>query len=214
MGGLDKTMANLAGVPVLARSILAVQESALVDEIVVVTKSETIPAISDLCGEFNLYKVSKIIVGGETRVESSLLGMVEASPKTKILAVHDGARPLLPRLVIDEVLRTAAEHPAAAPAVPVADTVKLAEGGLVTRTPPRDTVFAVQTPQAFDADLIKGALTDALQKELPITDDCMAVEALGVPVVLTAGSPENIKITTPVDLVKAEAILAARKERK
>ena len=82
-----------------------------------------------------------------------------------------------------------------------------------TETPPSMTAFCAQTPQVFDPALIKGALTNALQKDLPVTDDASALEALGYPVHLTAGSEENIKITTPLDLRFAEAILAARKER-
>ena len=101
---------------------------------------------------------------------------------------------------------------AAAPAVPVKDTIKVASGGAVVETPDRSRLFAVQTPQVFDVDLLRGALQNAQEKQLPVTDDCSAVEAIGKIVFLTEGSEENIKITTPLDLELAEAILRRRRE--
>ena len=101
---------------------------------------------------------------------------------------------------------------AAAPAVPVRDTIKVAHDGIVERTPDRSALFAVQTPQVFAADLLKAALQSAIADGATITDDCSAVERMGKEVHLTEGSEENIKITTPVDLAIAEAILQRRGE--
>ena len=102
---------------------------------------------------------------------------------------------------------------AAAPAVPVHDTIKRAESGLVLETPDRSTLFAVQTPQVFRTEEIRSVLRWAIAQGLPLTDDCSAVERLGKEVYLTAGDPENIKITTPLDLRLAEAILAERRKQ-
>ena len=115
-------------------------------------------------------------------------------------------------LTDDEVLDAARVYLAAAPAVPVRDTIKVAHDGIVERTPDRSALFAVQTPQVFAADLLKAALQSAIADGATITDDCSAVERLGKEVHLTGGSEENIKITTPVDLAIAEAILQRRGE--
>ena len=118
------------------------------------------------------------------------------------------------KALIDRTVEAAAKCGAAAPAVPVKDTIKtVAEDGAVTGTPDRSTLRAVQTPQVFEADLLKASLQSALENEVPVTDDCSAVERLGKVVYLIDGDEENLKITTPVDLVIAEAILAEREGR-
>ena len=131
----------------------------------------------------------------------------------QLIAIQDGARPLVTTQIIDEAILRARECGAAAPAVPVKDTVKQARDAMVIRTPDRRELFAVQTPQVFQADLIRGALGKAMADGAELTDDCSAVERLGFPVALTQGSYENIKITTPVDLALGEAILNWRESR-
>ena len=123
---------------------------------------------------------------------------------------EDGARPLVTSALIDDAVAAAQRYHAAAPAVPVTDTIKVAHDGIVESTPERSTLFAVQTPQVFDAELLKAALQDALRADAALTDDCSAVERFGKEVHLTAGDRENIKITTPLDLTIAEAILQRR----
>ena len=211
--GEDKLMMPLLGVPVLARSILAFDRSPLIDEIIIVTLSEKIVPVSQLCRDHGVEKVTKILVGGETRTVSALAGLSEIDSRARVAAIHDGARPLVTDEIIKAVLHEAVLNKAAAPAVPLKDTVKIVKDGVVVRTPDRTGLAAVQTPQAFWPDIIKGALTDAINHGRTITDDCSAVEALGVPVHLTAGSYENIKITTPDDISAAEAILTGRGER-
>ena len=155
-----------------------------------------------------------MIRGGESRAHSVLLAALEVSSETELLAVQDGARPLVTPELIDRVITAAARCDAAAPAVPVKDTVKtVREDGAVEQTLDRDTLRAVQTPQVFQADLLKAALQSAVESQIPITDDCSAVERLGKVVFLVEGDEENLKITTPVDLILAEAILQAREER-
>ena len=158
-------------------------------------------------------KPVKVVVGGATRQESVLRAALEARADAKLLAVQDGARPLVTPELFDAVILRAAVCAAAAPAVPVHDTIKLARDRRVTETPDRSMLFAVQTPQVFDAGLLKAALQSALTEHAALTDDCSAVERLGKAVYLTDGDEENIKITTPLDLIVAETILRRREER-
>jgi len=207
--GFDKLFAPVGGVPVLARALIALEESDAIDEILVVTQSEKIVAVAELCETYGIHKARKILCGGATRAESALAGVSEADPDVDLIAVHDGARPFVTGEIIRAAVHAAALYAAAAPALAVKDTVKLAAGDVVNDTPPRETVRAVQTPQVFKAELIKAALTNALTQALPVTDDCAAAEAIGVRPHLVPGDERNLKITTPLDLVIAEAIVRA-----
>ena len=181
------------------------------DEIVVATREEDLVEISRLCRTYGISKCTKVIRGGESRVHSVLLAAMEASPEATLLAVQDGARPLTTPELVDRVVSAAARCGAAAPAVPVKDTVKVVrDGGAVERTLERDSLRAVQTPQVFEADLLKAALQSAVDSGSAVTDDCGAVEALGKVVFLVDGDEANLKITTPIDLILATAILQAR----
>ena len=152
--------------------------------------------------------------GGETRVHSALQAALAASPDMELLAVQDGARPLATPELIDQVIAAAVRCGAAAPAVAVKDTVKaVREDGGVTETLDRERLRAVQTPQVFDAGLLKAALQSALERGSPVTDDASAVEEMGKVVFLVEGDEENLKITTPMDLILAEAIVKAREDR-
>ena len=204
-GGENKLLQTLDGIPVLVRTLLTIDRVEGIDEIVIAAREDELLPYAELCKTFGLRKPVKVIVGGATRTESVLRAALEASPETEFFAVQDGARPLDTVELIDEVLD-------AAPAVPVRDTFKVAHDGIVERTPNRSALFAVQTPQVFAADLLKAALQSAIADGATITDDCSAVERLGKEVHLTEGSEENIKITTPVDLAIAEAILQRRGE--
>ena len=121
--------------------------------------------------------------------------------------MQDGARPLITGAVIDRAVRAAHTYGAAAPAIPVKDTIKVVEGRTVKHTPDRATRFAVQTPQVFDFDLLRGALTKAAQVGSQVTDDCSAVELMGMKVKIVEGDERNIKVTTPMDLKIAEMLL-------
>ena len=210
MGGQDKILLPLDGVPVLIRTLRALESSALITEIVVVTREDLIVPISQLCRDAALSKVSKVVIGGSSRAESVLRGIRALPEETELIAIHDGARPLVTTEVIDQAITMAAQRGAAAPAVPVKDTVKKAHDGLVEETPDRSSLFAVQTPQVFAASLIRGALGKAVEETAPITDDCSAVERLGMQVFLTQGDYTNLKITTPEDMAVAEGLLAWR----
>ena len=211
-GGENKLLQELGGMPVLARTLLAVDRAESIDEIVIAAREDELLTYAQLCKTFDLQKPVKVVLGGATRTESVLRAACEASPEAALLAVQDGARPLVTSELIDRVVETACTSFAAAPAVPVTDTIKIAQDGVVQSTPERSTLFAVQTPQVFDAGLLKAALQSALTADAAVTDDCAAVERFGKEVRLTEGDPENIKITTPLDLIVAEAILQRRGE--
>ena len=208
--GRDKIMLELAEVPVIVHTLRALENCPYIHEVIVVTREDLLVPVSKLCAEYVLAKVRKVVVGGATRAQSVYKGIQEVSEQTKLIAIQDGARPLVSQAVLQEVIVTAGTCGAAAPAIPVKDTIKQAENGVVTATPDRTKLFAVQTPQVFEADLIRAALFKAVEEQLPITDDCSAVELLGMKVTLTQGADDNIKITTPADLVLAEALLAWR----
>lgn len=209
-GGENKLMQELGGMPVLARTLLAVDRAGSIDEIVIAAREDELLPYAQLCKTFGIQKPVRVVPGGATRTESVLRAALEASEGATLLAVQDGARPLVTSALIDDAVAAAQRYHAAAPAVPVTDTIKVAHDGIVESTPERSTLFAVQTPQVFDAELLKAALQDALRADAALTDDCSAVERFGKEVHLTAGDWENIKITTPLDLTIAEAILQRR----
>lgn len=212
MQGIDKVLAPLGGIPILVRTLQVFQAHPDVVEIVVVTREDLLVEISNLCKEYSLDKVCKIVVGGAERTLSVRAGLRQVNREAQLIAIHDGARPFLTHSVLDEVLHQAASSGAAAPAVPVNDTIKRAQDGIVQETVDRSALWAIQTPQVFQADLIRAAVEKAAADGAPITDDCSAVERLGMQVVLTTGDRQNIKVTTPFDLVLGEAILAQRGE--
>ena len=205
MGGIDKVMAKLGGEPMILRTVRAFQNCEAVREIVIVTRPDLVIPIADLCHDFA--KVQAVIVGGDSRQASVKLGLSALSKKVKLAAIHDGARPLVSNPVIDRAIRAAHTSSAAAPAIPVKDTVKVVQGGIVSTTPDRATLRAVQTPQVFDIDLLKAALTRAEEKGDQVTDDCSAVELMGMSVRIVEGDERNIKVTTPMDLKIAELLL-------
>jgi len=208
--GVNKLLLQLDGVPVLARTLKALNSAGSVDEIVIAAREEDILPFSDLCKAYGITKPVKVIRGGKNREESVLFAALEANPDAQLLAVQDGARPLVTPELIDAVVEKARRCMAAAPAIPVRDTIKVVRNGAVERTLERSGLMAVQTPQVFDASLLKAALQSALEAGAELTDDCSAVERLGKIVYLVEGSDENLKITTPADAAMAEAILERR----
>lgn len=211
--GSDKLLHNLGIMPVLARTLLAFQDCDLVDEIVVVTRMEKIMEVAGLCKKYRIEKASKVISGGATRMESALAGVSEVKSRAKLIAIHDGARPLVSVELIERTIRAAAQYKAAVPAVKSVDSLKLVDDkDTVTGSVDREQVLRVQTPQVFEADLIKGALSSAAGKKLPLTDDCSAAELMGIKAHVVPGEEDNIKLTTPRDMLFAAAILKDRGE--
>ena len=207
MDGRDKLTAELAGAPVLAHTLTALQRSESIDELVIVARGDEIAGIYDICVAYGIDKTAKVIRGGDTRQASVLAGVLEVSQDARLVAVHDGARPLVRVEDIDACVAAAAKTGAAVLAVPVKDTIKEADGRMVRQTTDRQKLWAVQTPQVFDKDILKGALTQAAAQRLELTDDSAAVELLGIPVHIVEGHDDNIKITTPVDLIVAAGLL-------
>lgn len=205
MGGIDKVMAPLGGEPMIARTVRAFQDCDAIKKIVVVTRQDLILPISQLCA--GMSKVTAVVSGGSSRQESVHLGLNALAGEVELAAVHDGARPLVTRQLIDRVVRAANTYGAAAPAVPVKDTIKVVSGGTVQSTPDRNSLRAVQTPQVFDFDLLRGALYKAQTEGAQVTDDCSAVERMGMVVKLVEGDERNLKVTTPLDLKLAQMLL-------
>lgn len=211
--GGDKLMTELGGCAVLLHTLRVFEESPMIQEIVLVARKDALVSVHDLCAANSIQKITNIVPGGATRAHSCYAGVTSVSGRAEIIAIHDGARPLVTEKIIEEALWQAYRRGAAVPAVPVRDTVKKAKDGIVYETPDRSDLYAVQTPQCFQADVIRAALTDALKNAPQITDDCMAVERIGGKIFLTEGSEENLKITTPLDLALAEIILKGRANR-
>ena len=205
MGGIDKVMALLNGEPMIVHTVRAFQNCDAIREIVVVTRPDLISTIMGLCK--GMEKVKAVVAGGKDRPESVTNGLNALSSKVKLAAIQDGARPLITWQVIDRTVRAANSYGAAAPAIPVKDTIKEVAGGLVENTPDRSRLQAVQTPQVFDIHLLRAALKKAKDDGAAITDDCSAVELLGMKVKIVEGDEHNIKITTPVDLKIAQLFM-------
>jgi 2-C-methyl-D-erythritol 4-phosphate cytidylyltransferase len=206
MGGTNKLFADLGGMPVVARSLSALDASRCIDEIVVAAREEDILAIWDACRQFGLRKVTHVVKGGATRLQSVLGALDFASPKAEFVAVHDAARPLASPALIENVAALAVKYGAAAPAVPPKDTVYIKNAKAFGQAPARSDLLLVQTPQVFRAELLRGALARAAQEGWDCTDDVSAVMRMGMTVFAAEGSYANIKITTPEDLAIAEAL--------
>jgi len=206
MSGADKLFATIGGRPLLARTLQAFEDSLLVERIVLVLSAANLERGRALVAEGGIDKLSAVCMGGPRRQDSVRLGLEALGPCEWVL-VHDGARPLVTTALIERGLAAARETGAAVPAVPIADTVKLAApDGRVEQTLDRSGLWAAQTPQVFRYDLLLRAHREVTGD---VTDDSAMLEALGLPVKLFEGSPANIKVTTPEDLRLAEALLEA-----
>jgi 2-C-methyl-D-erythritol 4-phosphate cytidylyltransferase len=207
MDGQDKLLAELGGMTVLERSALAFEQNDRISELVVVTRADRLDEISKLLDARGLSKLTMVAAGGETRADSVRAGLEHISKKAALVAIHDAARPLVSQRIINETVAMAIKTRASAPAIPVKDTIKVVKSGAVVSTPDRKTLYAVQTPQVFDADLLRAAHKKAEKSGKELTDDCLAAEQLGLKVFLTQGEETNLKITTPLDLRIAAMIL-------
>ena len=210
--GFDKMTVMLDRQPVLVRAVNAFEQSPLIEEIVVVTRADRIEEIADLCRQYNLSKVTAVVCGGKTRTESALAGVMALKKDCRLTAIHDGARPLVSKELIEACIRKASIQYAAIPVLKSTDTLRgVDEKGTLTGVYDRNTIVRVQTPQVFLTELVKGALSDAVQKGLTFTDDATAVERLGVKIQAVEGEENNLKLTTPQDLVTAQGILERKR---
>ncbi len=206
MGGRDKLEEPLDGIPVILRTLAAVEAVPEIREIVVVTREDRVEEYRRLLGQCS--RLRAVVPGGSTRQESVRNGVRALSPDCTLAAIHDGARPLVTPEVFARCIEAARSCGAATAAVPVKDTIKLAdEAGRVLDTPDRSRLWAVQTPQIFDRERYLRAAEEAERRGLSCTDDCQLFEAMGWEVQLVMGDYRNLKLTTPEDFLAAGAYL-------
>lgn len=206
MGGRDKLAEPLDGIPVILRTLAAVEAVPEIREIVVVTREDRVEEYRRLLGQCS--RLRAVVPGGSTRQESVRNGVRALSPDCTLAAIHDGARPLVTPEVFARCIEAARSCGAATAAVPVKDTIKLAdEAGRVLDTPDRSRLWAVQTPQIFDRERYLRAAEEAERRGLSCTDDCQLFEAMGWEVQLVMGNYRNLKLTTPEDFLAAGAYL-------
>lgn len=207
---LSKQLIPLNGRAAIEYTLRAFNDCSLIDEIIIVARSADIENIAHIA--FSFKKVSAVTAGGATRMFSVRKGIYAADKRATHYAIHDGARVLITPEQISKVLNAAFESGAAALGTPVTDTIKVINAdGVVQSTPDRSEMWAVQTPQVFEKDLYKRAMGNAVVSGLEVTDDCSMVEAIGEKVRIICGEYSNIKLTTPVDITIAEALLSKRK---
>lgn len=205
---IPKQFLEVMGKPVLAYTLEKFQNCDAIDEIVIVTRSDSIVLCKDIADTYNISKVSVIIEGGDTRQKSVLNGLKQISRSDGYVLIHDGARPLISISTIDKCISGVLEHSAAAVGVPMKDTVKYSDNGkFITKTVDRSRLWLIQTPQAFDIELIIDCHKKAIEEGVDATDDCMLAEHYGISVALVEGEYENIKITSPSDIYVMEGLL-------
>lgn len=207
MSGVNKQFLPLGNSTVIGMSLTALQNCPSIKEIVVVTKLEDISKVKNIADSLNIFKLKSIVIGGNTRQESVLNGLKEISSDTTLISIHDGARPLVTPTDIESCIGNARIYGGATLGVPVKDTIKVVENGLITDTPNRSMLYITQTPQTFKKDIYFKGVEYANKKHLNFTDDCQLVESIGVKVFMTIGHYSNIKITTPEDIQLAETLL-------
>ena len=216
MGGeIPKQFLPVLGVPILIRSVRAFDRCPSIDEIVIVTRESDIKTVEDFCKEYGVSpKLKRVIAGGETRQKSAFLGVEATSKNCRFVAIHDAARCLVTPETVASVMKEAYRHRAATAAYPIADTVKRVDRrGRIRETIDRNELVAAATPQAFDRDYYIAVAAFAEKKETVVTDDNALFEAVGQTVYTVNCGNDNFKVTTPNDLVRAEATLRARGEK-
>ncbi|MBR6243023.1 MAG: 2-C-methyl-D-erythritol 4-phosphate cytidylyltransferase [Ruminococcus sp.] len=211
MGGVNKILLPLGERLVIGVTMQAFQACESVKEIVIVARESDIDAIKAEAEAAGITKLAQCTTGGNTRQESVINGIKKISKDSELVAVHDGARPLVKPEHIEKAIRDASVFGGATLGVPVKDTIKNVDDGIITDTPPRKFLYITQTPQVFKRNLYFEGIDFALEHGLDFTDDCQLVEAIGGKVAMTTGDYSNIKITTPEDIAIAEVLLRQAK---
>jgi 2-C-methyl-D-erythritol 4-phosphate cytidylyltransferase len=188
-------------------SLSALQCCESIREIVVVTRDSDISQVESIAKSLNISKLKCVTVGGATRQESVLNGCKEVSSDTNLITIHDGARPLVLPVDIEQCIENARRYGGSTLGVPVKDTIKVVQNGMIVDTPNRSSLFITQTPQTFKKDIYFNGVEHAKSNNLNFTDDCQLVESIGINVFMTVGHYSNIKITTPEDIPFAETLL-------
>lgn len=209
--GADKAFLNLGSKPVVAWSLLAFERCTDVDQIILVVRKEQLVAAKAVARMFGISKLRAVVAGGARRQDSVMNGMKQVDSDTRIVVVHDGARPCVTSETIAEVIKQARRSNAVVVGRRIWDTVKFVEKGTtVTRTEDRSKLWSVQTPQAFSVSLLKRAYDEVAKAGVEVTDDASAVERLGEQVKIFESELPNFKITTVEDLQVAAAIVLKR----
>ena len=205
---IPKQFMEVGSKPVLAYTLEKFQNNPRISEIVIVTREDSIVLCKDIADIWGISKVSVITEGGATRQESVVKGISQLSRSDGYVLIHDGARPLISDSAIDKCIDSVIENKAAAVGVRMKDTVKYSDNGkFITKTVDRSRLWLIQTPQAFDIQLISDCHKKAVSEGFEATDDCMLAEHYGIDVALVEGEYENIKITSPADIYVMEGLL-------
>ena len=206
---IPKQFLQLGGVPLLIHALRVFESSKTISEIVVVVPPDAVTSCrDDLLPPYAFSKISTVTAGGARRQDSVWNGVEAVDERTKIVVVHDAVRPFVTGTMIEEVVDGARTHGAAIAAIPLHDTVKrAAPDGMIETTLDRQGLWSAQTPQAFNVELLREAHQASQEAGVEATDDAFLVEQIGHRVAIVNGSPDNIKVTRPEDLVRGEAIL-------
>lgn len=211
----SKQFIPLLECPVIEYTLSAFQNCETISEIVVVSREQDAQQIKEIADNNGFSKVKAVVNGGDSRAHSVKNGIAAASSGAEYYAIHDGARPLITVEEIERVCEAAFETGAATLGTPVTDTIKIVDGSdMIESTPLRSQLRAVQTPQVFESELYSFALDNAEDSLDGFTDDCSLIENMGGEVMVVDGNKENIKLTTPIDIIIAESILRSRGEGK
>lgn len=211
MNGIDKQFSLIENIPVIGHCMLAFEKCESIYEIIVSAKAENTEKIKQIAAQLGISKLTHVVEGGSTRQASVVNGIKKVSDQTKMIAVHDGARPLIKSENIQKVIADARIFGGATLGVPVKDTIKVVSDNLITDTPPRSSLYITQTPQVFKKSVYMRGMDFALRNGLDFTDDCQLAESIGIKVYMTNGDYTNIKITTPEDISIAEILFKERK---
>ncbi len=204
----DKAFLNLGPKPIMAWSLLAFEQCSDIDQIVLLVRKDQVMAARSVIQMFGISKAVKVVAGGSRRQDSVTNGMAELDPETRVVVVHDGARPCVTPQLISETIKCAKRNGCGIAAARIWDTIKYVErGSTVSHTLDRSKLWAVQTPQAFNLDLLRRAYREVASRKATVTDEASAVELLGEKVRLVEWTRPNIKITTAEDLPLAAAAM-------
>ena len=207
MNGVNKILLPLGSSNVIGNTLSAFEKCPSVTDIVVVCREADEEQIKETADKLGITKLHAFARGGETRQKSVVNGLRVIAPDTNLIAVHDGARPLVKPEHIEKTIKDASVFGGATLGVPVKDTIKIVHDGLIDDTPHRPSLYITQTPQIFKRRIYFEGVDFAAEHELDFTDDCQLIEAIGTKVCMTVGDYTNIKITTPEDIEIAELLL-------
>lgn len=211
MGGdRNKLLLSLVGRPILAWTLSAAAAAERLSWIGIICQECDRPEIEAIVAQCNLQKPIQLIQGGNTRQESVFNGLQALPNDATHVLIHDGARCLATSDLFNRCASAALEKKGFIAAVPVKDTIKQVDSGIITHTPDRSQLWAAQTPQGFEVELLKQCHNSGASKGWQVTDDAALLEKCGVPVNIVEGEETNLKVTTPVDLAIAQFILQQR----